>query len=185
MSAIVTQLDDHRPSLLARARSAMRAWWAGLTDLPDFSFPGHITAASTITVARRQKPLNWPLRVDENFDELALAVGRARQLTFRTRDGHRGRLSLNNDGDTSVYPLRGEIELLDDCSGCLEWHGLGWNEDGTHSMHEHAWDLVSVETASCVLCDQHDLRDNQKWWWLTVDRFTGLGVCSACTGEAA
>lgn len=186
MSATVTRLDDHRPSLLARARSAARAWWAGLTDLSLVDLPG--PCAPAVTTLRVQKPLNWPLTKSDTFDEYLIDLARHRGLTLRTRDGHRVR--LDKAADDNVFPgeMHGRIELLNACTGDLEWRSLTWMEDGAFAVLEHEWDLVSVETASCIKCDRHDIDMDYdvSWDFVTVDRQRGLGVCSRCAdGEAA
>jgi hypothetical protein len=60
-------------------------------------------------------------------------------------------------------------------------------DDGSFEVHEHKWDLVSVETASCIQCDKHDIDMDydMKWHFVSVDRIRGLGVCSRCAGGEA
>jgi hypothetical protein len=187
MSATVTRLDDHRPSLLARARSAMRAWWNGLTDLPELPDTLPLSIYSETTVARRQKPLNWPLCKGDTFDEYLLDIARLRGLTVRTRQGDRVWLDKEVDPEAMPGELRGRIELADGCDGALQNHILHWMDDGSFAVHEHVWDLVSVETASCIHCDRHDIDMDydMSWDFVSVDRERGLGVCSRCAGGEA
>ena len=187
MSATVTRLADHRPSLLARFQRAMRAWWAGLTDLPDLSVPLNLSLYGEVAVAQRQKPLNWPLCKGDTFDEYLLDIARQRQLTLRTRDGNRVWLDKDVDADAMSGELRGRIELPDGCDGALQSHFMHWMEDGSFAVLEHNWDLVSVETASCIKCDHHDIDMDydMSWHFVSVDRLRGLGVCSRCAGWAA
>ena len=83
--------------------------------------------------------------------------------------------------------LRGVIELPDDCDGTLQQHVLHWMDDGSFGVLEHKWDLVSVETASCIRCDCHDIDMDydMAWDFVSVDRVRGLGVCNRCTGGEA
>lgn len=186
MSATVTRLDDHRPSFTRRLTAAFRTWWSGLSDLPEPELPPFVATLADYKPVRVQKPLNWPLGIGQNFDEYLFQTAAERQLILRTRDGHRVLLDrLDKDG--YVEWLHGRIELPDGCEGALQWRGLSWATDGRFAAGDHKWDLVSLETASCICCDKHDIdmSEGVDWYWITVDRAKGLGVCNRCDGEEA
>lgn len=116
----------------------------------------------------------------------ALACG----AYLRTRDNHRVRLAgIDRGYGNDSHPIRGEIELVDEFNDFTAWHELTWFSDGAHALYEHPWDLVSVETATCIHCGCDDLHACQTSGgpcsWVTVDRETRTGECSACHARAA
>lgn len=187
MSATITRLDERRPSPLKRAAAAWRRFWANLNDLPLADMPAPLALVPEFRPRRVQKPLNWPLSKSDTFDEYLLDLARVRGLMLRTRDGHRVRLDAPSEPNVFPGEMVGRIELADSCDGTLEWRALTWMDDGSFAVHEHVWDLVSVETASCIQCDKHDIDMDydMSWDFVSVDRKRGLGVCSRCAGGEA
>lgn len=187
MSATITRLDERRPSPFKRAAAAWRRFWANLNDLPLADMPAPLALVPEFRPRRVQKPLNWPLSKSDTFDEYLLDLARVRGLMLRTRDGHRVRLEREVDQNRIPHELRGWIETPDDCDLALQWRALHWMEDGSFAVLEHKWDLVSVETASCIHCDRHDIDMDydMSWQFVSVDRKRGLGVCNRCAGGEA
>lgn len=187
MSANITRLDDHRPSPLKRAAAAWRRFWNHLTDLPDYSPTLPIVSGGIAAARLTQKPLNWPLSKSPSFDEYLLDLARQRGLVVRTRAGHRVKLDKMPLPLEGAGEISGLMEFLEDCELGTRWRPLHWMDDGSFGVLEHDWDLVSVETASCIHCDRHDIDMDydMSWSFVTVDRARGLGVCSRCYGGEA
>ncbi len=178
MTATVTRLDAQRPArqpgFLARLRDRFRAL------LPEAPAPA---------------PAPFPVRLREPqaaLDEAALDLAAANRLILRTRDGRRARVKHVDHlalSDSDPRPVQGEIELVDRVTSHTVWVEASWFSDGAYCYFEHAWDLVSVETITCVQCGCDDFHacvtPMGPCAWVTVEANGRDGLCSGCAGVAA
>lgn len=186
MTATVTRLDAQRPArqpgILARLRNRFRA----LLPEPAVA-PLNLTLLGKIIEAHADAE-----PVSPAFDLAALDLAAANRLILRTRDGRRARvkhvdyLALS---DSDPRPVQGEIELVDRVTNHTVWVEASWFSDGAYCYFEHAWDLVSVETITCVQCgcdDFHACRTPMgPCAWVTIEANGRDGLCSGCAGVAA
>lgn len=112
---------------------------------------------------------------------------------LRTRGGQRVRLNGEQVSEVSPdhddpRPLTGAIELRG-ATGHPAWCDCAWFSNGAHTLHEHVWDLVSVETARCRQCGCTDLHacatPAGPCRWIYVNRRAGVGLCSGCAARDA